>query len=357
MEISLTETLEKVLIKSVDKAVRKHIVETIEQLTLDPSWIAKIESLVKANVSQKIERKLSNIDMQTFLAENLSAAIDSWQENKRKINAGVEDTASELQLSIQDGVVVAHNNFVTQNVEATSDVSVGRDLRVKNTVTVDHLIVKKSVNVDNRSWNEISDRAYQRVRDDLTDDFQNSLIKGVLENSSDYNIDFASVSIGGDPLVEGNVLNNRIQKTGITRTGKLESLEVAGETLLNETVAVVKKRVGINTERPENTFSLWDEEVNVAIGKQKKNTAFVGTGRKNGLQIGVNNEKVIDIDAEGKLFVNNLTVDRWQIRFESSVPGYRGTRGDITFNSNPRDGEPFAWVCTGNFNWKALRAD
>ncbi len=344
-----TGAMEELITNAVDTAIQQQIATAIDQLILNDEWIKKIEGLVNVNISQKIERQLSNIDLQSLLAENIDGALDRYSDRIRELAPkGIEDNSSEVQLNIEDNVVVAKNNFVTQNIEATNDVT------VNNTLTVDHLIVRKDVNVDNKSWDEISNKTYHKVIESITDDFKAELVTSVLDHSNEYGIEFDTVLIGGEPLFTGNQLNARIQRTGIISTGKLENLEVAGETNLNETMHVVKKRVGINTDRPENTLSVWDEEVSIGIGKLKKNTAFIGTSKKNSLTLGVNGEPAISVDENGRIFANNLTIDRWQIGFEPQAPGHLGTRGDIVFNSNPKEGSPFGWVCTGNFNWKAI---
>ena len=348
--IALLENLEAGIARnSVDRAVQKHITATINNLTLEPDWITKIEGLVNNNVSQKVERKLNTIDFQTFLLENLSDGIAAWQAKYGNVNGGIEDTSTTVQLVIEEGLVVAQGNFVTQNIDVVNNVSIG------NTLEVDNLVVKKSVNVDNKSWAEIVDTCYERVTENLTEGFKTDLVEQVLTNSSNYNIDFKSVSIDGSQLLEGNRLSSKIQHTGITRTGKLDSLEVAGTTQLNETLYAMRKRVGVNTDRPEAALSIWDEEVSISLGKNKKNTAYIGTARKNGLNIGVNNESVIQIDDTGRMFVSNLSIDRFQLSFESQAPGRLGNRGDIVFNSDPKEGTPFAWVCTGNYNWREMR--
>ena len=348
--IALLENLEAGIARnSVDRAVQKHITATINNLTLEPDWITKIEGLVNNNVSQKVERKLNTIDFQTFLLENLSDGIAAWQAKYGNVNGGIEDTSTTVQLVIEEGLVVAQGNFVTQNIDVVNNVSIG------NTLEVDNLVVKKSVNVDNKSWAEIVDTCYERVTENLTEGFKTDLVEQVLTNSSNYNIDFKSVSIDGSQLLEGNRLSSKIQHTGITRTGKLDSLEVAGTTQLNETLYAMRKRVGVNTDRPEAALSIWDEEVSISLGKNKKNTAYIGTARKNGLNIGVNNESIIQIDDTGRMFVSNLSIDRFQLSFESKAPGHLGNRGDIVFNSDPKEGTPFAWVCTGSYNWREMR--
>jgi hypothetical protein len=114
--------------------------------------------------------------------------------------------------------------------------------------------------------------------------------------------------------------------------------------------------VGINTADPEMALSVWDEEVTLVAGKLRQNHAFLGTARQQTLSLGVNRKAWLDIDTDGLVTVKNFRIDRHRISFATQVPGYSGTRGDIVFNSDPTDGQPFAWVCLGAFRWQPLKA-
>jgi len=131
---------------------------------------------------------------------------------------------------------------------------------------------------------------------------------------------------------------------------------VIGDTDLADTVHVRSRRLGINTVDPEMALSVWDEEVAMVGGKFRQNHAFLGTARQQNLSIGVNRKAWLDIDTDGLVSVKNFRIDRHRISFAAQVPGYSGTRGDIVFNSDPNDGQPFAWVCLGAFRWQPLKA-
>jgi hypothetical protein len=132
--------------------------------------------------------------------------------------------------------------------------------------------------------------------------------------------------------------------------------DVSGAVDLAETVHVRPRRLGINTLDPEMALSVWDEEVAMVAGKLRQNHAFLGTARQQTFSLGVNRKAWLDIDTDGLVSVKNFRIDRHRISFASQVPGYSGTRGDIVFNSDPNDAQPFAWVCLGAFRWQPLKA-
>jgi len=139
--------------------------------------------------------------------------------------------------------------------------------------------------------------------------------------------------------------------------GVLKTLTVSGEAKFNnDTLNVLNKRLGVNTDTPEKALSVWDEEVSVVIGKHKLNQAYVGTNREQGIAIGVNREPQIEINIDGLTRIKQLQVGLHKISHSVQVPGWTGTRGDIVFNANPIADRVFAWVCLGGYNWQTLKS-
>jgi hypothetical protein len=179
----------------------------------------------------------------------------------------------------------------------------------------------------------------------------------VKQSITESGIDFDTVTVGGQRLVSGDTLSSAVTQSRLTSVGTLEKLIVGGNTKLNDTVTVNKKRVGINTEEPDMALSLWDEEVAVSVGKFKAQTAYIGTVRKQGVSIGVNKIPAIEIDDDGLTAVKKIQVGLHRISHATEVPNYAGTRGDIVFNASPSlNDSVFAWQCLGGFKWKVIRA-
>ena len=150
-------------------------------------------------------------------------------------------------------------------------------------------------------------------------------------------------------------MSDSITESNIQTTGILQTLNVKGETHLNETFSVVRNRVGVNTEEPEMALSIWDEEVAINIGKHKEKTAYIGTSRTQGIAFGTNRTAHVEITADGLTQIKKLQVGVHRISHDTQVPGYAGTKGDIVFNANPTT-NVFAWVCLGNFKWQPLKS-
>ena len=114
--------------------------------------------------------------------------------------------------------------------------------------------------------------------------------------------------------------------------------------------------MGINTDAPDLALSIWDEEINLSLGKLKSNTAWIGTSRLQDLAIGVNGIASIMVNKEGLVTVKELRLGRHRISHADQVPGWSGTKGDLVINSDPKSEAPFGWICLGTFRWQPLRS-
>lgn len=328
--------------KSVDDSTQILVQQAINELTIDPAWLEKIETLVNQQSSQKILARLSATDIRPIIQQYVDDIVKTLNTS---IFNGIESQSQKVELTVLDEHVVVENQFTAKTVE------------VINSLTVKDLVVKGSINTDNRSWNDLANTVGERAFEKLNKEWAKSLIQQVKDSITAQGIDFNTVKINGELLVNNGRLSNGITDSKLQSVGTLNSLNVAGDTKLNSTMNVVKKRVGINTEDPEMALSLWDEEVAVVAGKFKSNIGYIGTSRKQGLVIGINKTPTIEINDAGLTAIKQLQVGLHRISHANEAPGYSGTKGDIVFNANPTLENPvFAWQCLGGFRWKLIKA-
>lgn len=344
--------LEQIIAKEINVAVSNVITNSIEHLVVDPVWLAKIENLIVQNYSQKLTRHLSSIDINKLIVDQLDTTLDLWQE-KLKENfktRGITDLANGIQLTVMDGAVVASEGLAGQSL------LIEKDADVRGSLSVNNLILRGSVNTDNRAWNELADNIAEKALKKATAEWQKKLVDEVLELAKTQGIDFDNILLAGQPLVADNKLSTSVKETSIESTGTLKDLKTTGVVNLSNTVTVKSNRLGINTQDPEMALSVWDEEVSVIAGKLRKDQAFIGTARRQALTIGINRTACIEIDVDGLVTAKQLRIDRWRIGHGTEVPGYSGTRGDFILNNDPKPNSPFAWVCLGGFRWQSLRS-
>jgi hypothetical protein len=330
----------------VDQAVEIKINQLVNILSADPEWTARVERLVNQATVQETLGRLSVVDLgpiiNTRIDDNMKLFTKSLLENF--VSTGIVDQASGTELTVMDGVVVIENQLTTNNLEIVEHA------RIKN------LVVTGSINTDNQSWQalvaDISDKTLQR----LTAEWQQDLVEQVRQSISEQGIEFEQVTVGGEALVTNNTLSAVVTESRLQSVGSLRTLEVRGESRLNNTLNVLNKRIGINTDAPEKALSVWDEEVSIVIGKHKLNQAYFGTNRDQAVTIGVNREPHVEINTDGLTTIKKLQVGLHKISHAPQVPGWAGVKGDMVFNSNPSADRVFAWVCLGAHRWQSLRS-
>jgi hypothetical protein len=339
--------------QTIDSSVQSMIQQTIDTLLVDPVWLKKIETLTNQAMASKIVQQLSALDLNSIVSTEVDQSFNRWHQTLIKDfkTNGIEDTAINTELSVSDGLVTINNTASARDFYADNTT-------VTNVLTTQNLIVKGSINTDNNSWNELVDKVSNSTLLKINSDWKSILVEQVLDLSKTQGIDFESITLDGQPLVTGNILNSKITQTNIQSLGTLSSLAVNGPVQFGSTFAIKGNRIGINTDSPDMALCVWDEEVSVKFGKLAKNSAYLGTGRKQKLTIGIDGSSHIELDSESLLTtLKQLRIDRFRIGHATDVPGFSGTRGDIMFNSDPKPGSPFAWQCVGGFKWQPIKVD
>jgi len=345
---SPTITLDSNTVKQmIDQAVEQYISTAIQTLCEDPVWLANVELQITRSAAEQVIRQFGQVDLNPIIKERVDENMHLFQQDilKNFASAGIGDLATAQQLTITDDDTVIKNHLTAKNVSIAS------------VAIIQDLVVRGSVNIDNPSWTALANGISDKTLEKLNDDWRAVLVTQVAEQIKVSGIDFDQVTAGGEPLVNGKRLSNTITDTNIQSVGVLRTLEVAGEAVFNQqTLNVLNKRIGINTQTPEMALSVWDEEVSIVVGKHKANEAYIGTNRAQGISIGVNRLPQIELTIDGLTRIKQLQIGVHRISHADIVPGWAGTRGDIVFNSNPENDAVFAWVCLGAHRWKTLKS-
>ena len=342
----------KMIAAAVDSGIQALVEKTINTLVIDSVWLSRIQQQVDHNMKDRVLQQLSMIDVNSAVVDAVQENFNQWKQELENIvnTPGISDQATATQLTVMDNIVVVEQEL------ATNILSVENTAEVKGDLLVNNLVVRGAINTDNSSWNELSDIVSQKVLDSATAAWHKELVQSVLTHASTQGIDFASVTIAGEPLLSGNRLNSAITQTNITRVGNLEELTVDGIVrFTGGTLNTLRRRVGINTSDPEMALSVWDEDVSLLVGRLKEQHGFIGTARNQALSIGIDRKPQIEIDTTGLTTIKQLRVGQHRISFGREVPGYSGTRGDIVFNMDPKPDSPFAWQCLGGFKWNPIK--
>jgi len=333
-----TQFLESIATK-LNQATEEMVEKTVNEMLLSDEWVEKIEKLATQRILDKVSSKINAIDVNLAIKDTILNNRDQilGELTKEFKTTGMQDTAKDLQLTIMDDAVVVENELYTNNLSVEQNTIVKGDLEING-----DLALKGRVNVDNKSWHELTELISKNTYDLVKKDFEIELVDQLVQKAA-QGIDLPEIKINGHKLLENNEFAKTITKSSLTKVGTLDNLSVNG-------------RLGINTDSPTDSLSIWDEEINLVAGKHSKNTAYIGTNKNQDLVIGTNKQKQLTVSADGGVTVNNLTVGTNNLAFDNKVPGYSGTKGDIVFNKDLKDGAPFAWVCLGTYRWQPLHA-
>ena len=344
----IDQYIDSVTVKQViDQAVQDNIVTAIKDLGQDAVWLEKIERLINQNMVQRVVAGLSTIDITGLIRQRVDENMNDLDDKvvKKLQTLGIQDHAQQLELTVMDENVVVENCLTANKINAV------------DSITVKDLSVTGSINTDNRSWQTLSEDISNKTLDRLTNEWKESLIVDVESKIRDHGINFTQVQIDGVRVIEGDTLSRKITNSNLQSLGILKELKVTGEAHIYNTVSVLNRRLGINTQEPEMALSVWDEEVSILAGKFKEKSAYIGTGRLQNLVLGVNRTPAMEIDIDGTTAIKKLRVGVHRISHGTEVPNYSGTKGDIVFNANPNvNNNVFAWQCLGGFKWKIIRS-
>ena len=305
----------------LEASVHKHL----EAKFSDASFLNKLSNLI----NQAAANKIAKLDVSHIVDQK----VDEY------FKSSIINQSSRPQLTITDDYVVNENEFIS------TDVTVERNLDVKG-----NLSLRGRVNVDNPSWNELKQHIKDSVVAEIGDQSRTDLIQDVKKSVFMEGVAIENALVDGEPLINIDTLAGKITESKLKSLGILRELDVKGTTTLNNnTLNVLNTRVGINTEKPTMALELWDQEVSMSMGKVNKNTGFVGLAGKGDLHIGINQQGDIRINEDGLVRINKLKIGRNNISWADRVPGHKGLKGDIVFNSGGNDAT--GWRCTGGFNW------
>jgi hypothetical protein len=336
-----------VIKNTVDQAVEQFTQTAIEQFSQDPNWQGRVERLINQTVVHETMARLGAIDLGPTIKQHVDEQMKRFTDSvlANFASTGIQDQATQCELTVMDDMVVIENCLTAKSVEAV------------DSIKVQHLVVTGSINTDNHAWSELASVIGQKTLDQLTTEWNKNLVDQVVSQIQEHGIDFDQVRIGNELAISGNQLTSVITESSLQSVGILKNLSVRGEAHFNNnTLNVLNKRLGVNTDAPEMALSVWDEEVSVVVGKNKANEAYIGTNRDQGVVFGVNRKPQIELSTTGLTTVKKLQVGLHKISHDVQVPGWSGTRGDIVFNANPGPDRVFAWVCLGSHKWQVLKS-
>lgn len=116
-----------------------------------------------------------------------------------------------------------------------------------------------------------------------------------------------SYKINNIEVINSSQLGSQVTKSNLKEVGKLRQLTVIGDVILGE-FAVFNStfnRIGINTEVPNATLSIVDNNVEIVIGSPRDGLAKIGTFTNDSLNIVTDDIERITVKSDGDIIIGN----------------------------------------------------
>ena len=257
---------------------------------------------------------------------------------QRFASTGIDDQSSQCQVTVLDQGIVVENTIYAGTLEVKGGAVIDGDLTILGTIA--------------------DSPAYQQLIQDTSRDVQTHIGPNLLdqhqdrvfERIRDEGLDLNKVTFNGETVIQGDRLVNVIHSQ-LQTVGELRDLQTQGETLLSQTLYTNNRRVGVNTMDPKNALSVWDEEIEIGMGKQTQGVARIGTVRDHKLILGSNNRDNITLESNGVTAIAQLRLGNMLFSTSATPPHYDAARGTVVFNEQPNLGGPLGWVSLGDAKW------
>jgi len=336
----VTDTVTKSLMNNASVQVNDYVSQKLAQLDLS----SIINSLVDSKIAGFIRTQVfppNSIPQTSINFTGLSISGDNIKGGiiEQFGSTGIEDRASFVQLTLMDHASAFEGPVFAPSLKVTGNVLISGTLSIADIDTSSPAIAKLI--------EETSLAVQGKLNTDLFTGFSNTIFDKIKNDG----LDLDRITQGGKTIVAGNQLGYHISDTNIQRLGIVRDLQTTGESYLCETLYATKGRVGVNTMEPSSALAVWDEEVEITIGKRGQDLAYIGTARHQTVVLGSNNKNNITLNTDGSVKFNSVLINETKMISATSTPNYEGKLGQIAWNESPDIGSPVGWVCIGGVRW------
>lgn len=258
-------------------------------------------------------------------------------------STGIQDSATFCQVTIMDEATVIENKIVASEIE------------VKGNLTVDgDIILTGEIPTDSPFYKDLVEHAAGLLKLSMTDEFFASYAAQVFDIIKRDGLDLSKLTLDGNPILKGNQLGYSITETNIQKLGELRNLTVHGDSSMAKSLFARNKRVGINTEEPAASLSIWDEECEILVRKLRKDVSIVGSNRPQQVLLSSNAKENLTLEIDGSVSIPHLRVGTVEITSSSSIPMHDAKPGVIVLNDKPEVGKAAYWVSLGGARWGSV---
>jgi len=253
-------------------------------------------------------------------------------------STGIDDKSTMCQVTVMDQGTVFENTLYAPRIEIKGGAVIDGDLEIQGRI------------VDNAAYQQLVNAAAASAKETIESTVLDQHQDRIFERIHNEGIDLSKVSLDGRLIVDGQKLLN-VFYSQLQTVGTLHDLQTDGETLLSQSLYVGNRRVGVNTMNPTVALDIWDDEVEIRIGKQQQGVARIATAKDHTLIIGSNDQDNITVTPDGAITVKQIRIGNVLFSSSPNPPQYTAQRGTIVFNEQPNLGGPIGWVSLGDARW------
>jgi len=329
----MTQTID--INEEIQKVLTEKINNLISNIDIGSIILERIDNYINERASSgKLSRGMISHQQVDWSNFSMPAAHVGSGTIKNFTSQGIDDHATETNLTVLDGQVVIENETITNELTVVETANIKQ-------LTVEKIIINSGLTIKDANFSE--------------------QIKSLIDSRISQHQADSTWDTGGKPLVGNGVeliapgkLGSSIIESNLRKVGRLIELSVTGETELADTVYISNGKMAINTDEPAGVFTAWDEEAEVSIRKYKNRTMYVGSTRDSELVLGVGGDAVLNIRKSG-IETNSVKVGNITITNGNREPSNSGAPGDLVINDAVASGQPWAWRCLGGNKWVPLK--
>lgn len=335
--------------EELSKQVQDTVTQELSAYVKDQVARFDLKSLIRDQVNEYLDARIKeysfpeqSIPANTIKFDGFVLSGDHVQAGiiKNFGSTGIDDQASNCQLTILDTHIVMEPPLVTTGVDVRGDVAISGNLTLTG-----------KLNKDGQAYNDLLTDTLSAVQKNINEELFKGFSDIISADIHRKGINFSEVLINGKLALAETKLGPSVIHSNLRKVGELDELQVKGETFLSSTVYVSNKRVGINTIEPSLALAVWDEDVEILVGKKSQGHGFIGTNRRMPLTLSANGKENISLDVDGSVTINDLRLGALPISTASIQPTWEGRAGEIVFNDSPGIGKPIGWVCLEGHRW------
>ena len=225
----------------------------------------------------------------------------------------------KLQVQFTEGSLTHAGSLeVIGTSQFNEDVSIAKNINVVGSITADtinvkHIITEESGGVrDPFAFTANTEQELDGKGFHFTDGLATRLFvyKQGGRLWSTVNLDLAnerSYCIDQIPVLSAEKLGSSVVHSNLQTVGKLAKLQVAGAVSFGEWAFFnhIHSRLGINTDSPNGSIGIQENNVDLVLGSYKNDYGYVGTFNNTHLELGTDNTARITLRGTGEIDIGH----------------------------------------------------